>query len=100
MSEFLNVGLFNRNAAASRIERPEAADRPEVEEAASRHGRMRVSDKADFSEHALHLAVLRSMPSVRTEKVEAAKALIASGGYDDPEFLSVALDRMMDEEIG
>lgn len=97
MSEFLNVGLFNRNAPAGRIEQPEVHDRPEI--ASLGQPRQRMNDEVSLSENARLLAMLKSMPDVRADKIEAAKSLIASGGYDDPDFLSVSLDRLMNEPI-
>ena len=97
MSEFLNVGLSNRNAPAGRLEQPEVLDRHEI--ASLGQPRQRMNDEVAFSDHARLLAMLKSMPDVRADKVEAAKALIASGGYDDADFLSVSLDRMMNDPI-
>ena len=97
MSEFLNVGLFSRNSAAGRVERPEALTRPE--RSSERHGRVEARDQVEISEHARHLAVLQTMPATRSAKIDAAKAMIASGGYDDPEFLTISIERMIAEDL-
>ena len=77
MPEFLNVGLFHRADVASRVERPEAVGR--VESDPHRHGRTAPRDQVELSEHARHLADLRNMPPIRSEKVDAARSMIASG---------------------
>lgn len=97
MSEFLNVGLFSRNGAAGRVERPETVTRPE--RSSERHGRVEARDQVEISEHARHLAVLQTMPATRSAKIDAAKAMIASGGYDDPEFLAISIERMIAEDL-
>ena len=97
MPEFLNVGLFHRNHVASRIERPDSIGR--VPTSPQRHGRTENRDFVELSEHAQHLADLRNMPPVRNEKIESAKAMIASGGYEKPEILTFALERMLEENL-
>jgi hypothetical protein len=97
MPEFLNVGLFHRNDVASRVERPNAVGRDIT--STQRHGRPDQRDQVELSEHAQHLAGLRNMSPIRSEKVQAAQALIASGGYDTSEFLSIAIERLIQEEL-
>lgn len=57
-------------------------------------------DRLDLSEHARHLERLRSMPSVRTEKVESIRASIERGTYDTPERMQAALMRLLHELAG
>ena len=97
MPEFLNVGLFHRSEVASRVERPNAVGR--VDSNPQRHGRPVQRDQVELSEHAQHLAGLRNMPPIRSEKVDAARAMIASGGYEDPDFLSIAIERLIEEDL-
>ncbi len=40
------------------------------------------------------------LPEIRHEKVEEIRRQIASGSYETPEKLELALDRMMDELMG
>jgi negative regulator of flagellin synthesis FlgM len=40
------------------------------------------------------------MPEIRHEKVEAIRQQIASGVYETPEKLEIALDRLMEEATG
>jgi negative regulator of flagellin synthesis FlgM len=40
------------------------------------------------------------LPEIRHEKVEEIRRQIASGTYETPEKLELALDRMMDELMG
>ena len=40
------------------------------------------------------------LPEIRYEKVEAIRTQIASGSYETPEKLELALDRMLDELLG
>ena len=98
MPEFLNVGLFHRNDAANRVERPSAIGRVSPS-SPERHGRTENRDLVELSEHARHLAGLRNMPPVRSEKIEAAQAMIAAGGYDNPDMLSIAVGRMVEEDL-
>jgi anti-sigma28 factor (negative regulator of flagellin synthesis) len=54
-------------------------------------------DRAEISDHARFLAKLRDVPEVRRQKVEALRALIASGKYETPERISGAVDKIMEE---
>ena len=57
------------------------------------------TDRAEISDHARFLAQLRDVPPIRKEKVEALRELIASGEYETPERIAVAVDRLL-EELG
>jgi flagellar biosynthesis anti-sigma factor FlgM len=54
-------------------------------------------DRVELSEHAHHLEAIRSLPDVRSAKIEAIKQAIANGTYESPEMLQVALDRLLDD---
>ena len=98
MPEFLNVGFSHRNDVANRVERPNAVGRVSPS-SPERHGRTENRDLVELSEHAQHLAGLRNMSPVRSEKIEAAQAMIAAGGYDRPDMLSIAIGRMVKEDL-
>jgi len=57
------------------------------------------SDRAEISDRARFLALLREVPPIRKEKVEALRDLIASGTYETPERIAGAVDKIL-EEIG
>ncbi len=57
------------------------------------------TDRAEISDHARFLAALRETPPVRKEKVQALRALIASGEYETPERIAGAIDNLL-EELG
>lgn len=57
------------------------------------------ADRAEISEHAQFLSKLRAVPPIRTERVEALKALIASGKYETPERIASAVESLL-KEIG
>lgn len=58
------------------------------------------ADRVDISDHARHLEKLRTLPDVRSAKVEAIRASIERGTYDTPERMKVALQRLLDEMTG
>ena len=95
MSDPMNVGISNTPISSGRIhgfERPESAAKPSVQ-----HGRKAEQDQVDVSEHARHLASLRNLPPVRLNKIEAAKAAIANGDYDNDVRLNIAVERMLND---
>ncbi|MBX3354194.1 MAG: flagellar biosynthesis anti-sigma factor FlgM [Phycisphaeraceae bacterium] len=55
------------------------------------------ADRAEISDHARHLERLRSLPDVRSAKVDAIRDSIARGTYDTPERMKVALQRLLDD---
>jgi len=57
------------------------------------------ADSAEISAPARFLALLRDVPPVRQEKVDALRALIASGEYETPQRIAGAVDRIL-EELG
>ena len=59
----------------------------------------KAADHAEISDHARLLAALRETPPVRKDKVEALRALIASGEYETPERIAGAVNKLL-EEIG
>lgn len=56
-----------------------------------------VSDRVELSDHARHLERLRSLPDVRSAKVDAIRDSIARGSYDTPERMKIALQRLLDD---
>jgi anti-sigma28 factor (negative regulator of flagellin synthesis) len=97
MSEFMNIGSFNRNFSPQRLDRPQEA--PQIQPAQVRHGRSEQRDHVELSEHARHLAGLRNMSDVRIEKIEAAQAMISSGKYETSEVLEMTAERMLADDL-
>ncbi len=54
-------------------------------------------DQVEISPLAQMLDGINQLPEIRHERVEAIRSQIASGVYETPEKLELALDRMMDE---
>ncbi len=54
-------------------------------------------DRVEVSEVAQWLHEMDQLPTVRADKVAAAKAAIANGSLDSDEKLAIALSRMIDE---
>lgn len=57
-------------------------------------------DHVDISPLGQMLDGIGQLPEIRHERVEELRAQIASGAYETPEKLDVALDRMLDELLG
>lgn len=57
-------------------------------------------DQVEISPLGQMLDGIGQMPEVRFEKVEAIREQIASGVYETPEKLDIALDRLLDELSG
>ncbi|MCH2160611.1 MAG: flagellar biosynthesis anti-sigma factor FlgM [Phycisphaerales bacterium] len=98
MPDPINVGISNGSHASSRILGIDRAERPSTASPA-RHGREPAGDRVDLSEHARHLASLRELPEIRLNKVEAAKAAIAAGDYDNDIRMNIAVERMFDDVL-
>lgn len=77
---------IHRNGYASTVELKAPS------ESASRR-----SDRVELSDHARLLDQMRRMPEVRTERIDAARAMIARGTYDDEGKLNQAMDRLLDD---
>ena len=99
MPDPINVGISNGSQASGRIFGVNHAERSQAATPA-RHGREPAADQVDLSEHARHLASLRELPEVRMNKIEAAKAAIAAGDYDNDFRLNIAIERMLDDVLG
>lgn len=56
-----------------------------------------IQDQLDLSDAAQMLDQLGDIPDIRHDRVAALRAQIASGTYETPEKLSLALERMLDE---
>ena len=54
-------------------------------------------DQLDLSPQAEFVAQARDLPEIREERVAAIRAQIASGTYETPEKLDIALSRLLDE---
>lgn len=72
-----------------------AAQQSEVSPSAPRWAEGR--DRVELSEHAHHLEAIRSLPDVRSAKIEAIKQAIADGTYESPEMLQATLDRLLED---
>jgi negative regulator of flagellin synthesis FlgM len=59
-----------------------------------------VGDTVEISTVARLAAQIHQLPEVRAELVQRVKAEIASGAYETPQKLDVAIDRLMDELLG
>lgn len=57
-------------------------------------------DQVEISPLGQMLDGISRLPEIRHEKVEAIRREIASGVYDTPERLEIALDRLLDEFHG
>ena len=58
---------------------------------------VRSADVVEISQIAKLAAQIHELPEVRTELVQQVKEEIASGKYETPERLDVAIDKLMDE---
>ena len=54
-------------------------------------------DQLDLSPEAELAAQIRDLPEIREDRVAAIRAQIASGTYETPEKLDIALSRLLDE---
>jgi len=57
------------------------------------------TDRAEISDSARFMALLREVPPIRKEKVEMLRELIASGQFETPERIAGAVDNLL-EELG
>jgi negative regulator of flagellin synthesis FlgM len=57
------------------------------------------ADRAEISDTARFLAMLRDVPPIRKDRVDELRALIASGKYETPERIAGAVDKLL-EELG
>jgi negative regulator of flagellin synthesis FlgM len=57
-------------------------------------------DHVEISPLGQMLDGISRLPDIRHEKVEEIRQQIASGAYETPEKLELALDRMLDEMMG
>jgi negative regulator of flagellin synthesis FlgM len=57
-------------------------------------------DHVEISPLGQMLDGIGQLPEIRYEKVEAIRQQIATGAYESPEKLELALDRMLDELLG
>jgi negative regulator of flagellin synthesis FlgM len=55
------------------------------------------ADQLDISREADMVSRARELPDIRADKVARIKAQIASGAYETPEKLDIALSRLLDE---
>ncbi len=54
-------------------------------------------DQLDLSPEAEFAAQVRDLPEIREDRVASIRAQIASGAYETPEKLDIALSRLLDE---
>jgi negative regulator of flagellin synthesis FlgM len=54
-------------------------------------------DQLDLSPEVEFAAQVRDLPEIREDRVAAIRAQIASGSYETPEKLDIALSRLLDE---
>ncbi len=55
------------------------------------------TDTVEISDGARYLAHLKSLPDVREDKVQAARASIASGKFETPDRIDGTVDRLLSE---
>jgi negative regulator of flagellin synthesis FlgM len=56
-----------------------------------------IQDEVQLSDAALAVDQVRQLPDVRQDRVAQIRAQIASGTYETPEKLDVAVGRLLDE---
>ena len=59
--------------------------------------RLSTVDQLDISREGDLVSRIHDIPDIRTDKVEAIKAQIASGLYESDDKMEAALDRLLDE---
>ena len=55
------------------------------------------TDTVEISDSARYLSELKKLPDVRTDKVQNARELIASGQYETPERIDGTVNRLLEE---
>ena len=55
------------------------------------------TDTVEISDSARYLSELKKLPDVRTDKVQNARELIASGQYETPERIDGTVNRLLQE---
>ncbi len=55
------------------------------------------TDRAEISEHARYMALLREVSPMRRERIVELRKLIASGEFETPERIAGAVDKLLDE---
>lgn len=93
MPDIAHIGPSIGAPQPSPLARPSAeSTRPEIARP--------VADRVEISDHARHLERLRSLPDVRAAKVDSIRTSIASGTYETPERMKVALQRLLEDLSG
>ena len=54
-------------------------------------------DRVEISDHARHLAAIKSLPETRADKIEAAREALANGTLNSDEMLDKAIEIMIAE---
>lgn len=90
MPDIAHIGPSIGSPQTSSVARPSA-------ESARPEGARPVTDRVEISDHARHLERLRSLPDVRAAKVDSIRTSIASGTYETPERMKVALQRLLED---
>lgn len=62
-------------------------------------GRTPEGDRVELSDAARLSAAIARIPDVRTDKVAAARELMAAGQLDTPEVMDIALDRLIEDAM-
>ena len=57
----------------------------------------RGADQLDISPEANYVSRTRDIPEIRADRVAEIRAQIASGAYETPEKIDIALERLLDE---
>ena len=57
----------------------------------------RAADTVEISDSARYLSELKKLPDVRSDKVQQARELIASGQFETPDRINGTVDRLLEE---
>lgn len=85
---------------ASHVHGAQAINAPHATKSAATNPVQRgaaASDELSISETGSLLAQIRDLPDMRTDRVQALRAEIAAGTYENDEKLDAALERLLDE---
>lgn len=88
ISQLHGVHQVQPNARFNQVSQPASPST-----SSSLHG----PDELEISQEAQALSQIRDVPDIRADRVAAIRAEIASGAYETPEKIDLALERLLDE---
>lgn len=96
------AGIYGPSGAdsAPRIDRAKRVQRIQRAQAPAPVTPHRESDRAEISSEARLLAQLANLPAVRTDRVDAARALIDDKDFDLDQSFRKAMHKLLVEEFG